>query len=27
VWRDLEGDFGLDMLSQHYQTSHKSASR
>lgn len=23
VWRDFEGDFGLDLLAQHYQTSHK----
>lgn len=22
VWRDYEGDFGLDLLKQHYQTSH-----
>lgn len=22
VWRDFEGDFGLDLLKQHYQTSH-----
>ncbi|HLK22642.1 MAG TPA: DUF3500 domain-containing protein [Bryobacteraceae bacterium] len=23
VWRDLEGDFGLDLLKEHYQTSHR----
>ncbi|HYZ87218.1 MAG TPA: DUF3500 domain-containing protein [Bryobacteraceae bacterium] len=23
VWRDYEGDFGLDLLNQHYQTSHR----
>ncbi len=23
VWRDLEGDFGLDLLKQHYETSHR----
>ena len=23
VWRDLKNDFGLDLLQQHYQTSHK----
>jgi hypothetical protein len=23
VWRDYEGDFGLDLLKQHYQTSHR----
>ena len=23
VWRDFNGDFGLDLLQQHYQTSHK----
>jgi hypothetical protein len=23
VWRDYEGDFGLDLLKQHYETSHK----
>ncbi len=23
VWRDFEGDFGLDLLQQHYQTSHR----
>ena len=23
VWRDFEGDFGLDLLKQHYDTSHK----
>jgi hypothetical protein len=23
VWRDYEGDFGLDLLGEHYQTSHK----
>jgi hypothetical protein len=23
VWRDFEGDFGLDLLRQHYQTSHR----
>ena len=23
VWRDLKGDFGLDLLKEHYQTSHK----
>ncbi|HEY1341214.1 MAG TPA: DUF3500 domain-containing protein [Bryobacteraceae bacterium] len=22
VWRDLEGDFGMDLLKQHYQSSH-----
>jgi hypothetical protein len=23
VWRDFHGDFGLDMLKEHYQTSHR----
>jgi hypothetical protein len=23
VWRDFEGDFGVDLLKQHYQTSHR----
>ena len=23
VWRDFNGDFGLDLLAQHYQTSHR----
>ena len=23
VWRDYNGDFGMDMLKDHYQTSHK----
>jgi Protein of unknown function (DUF3500) len=23
VWRDIEGDFGLDLLKEHYQTSHR----
>src|SRR5208282_5908060 len=23
VWRDYEGDFGVDLLADHYQTSHK----
>jgi hypothetical protein len=23
VWRDFEGDFGTDLLGEHYQTSHK----
>ena len=23
VWRDYEGDFGLDLLKEHYQTSHR----
>jgi hypothetical protein len=23
VWRDFEGDFGLDLLGEHYKTSHK----
>ena len=23
VWRDYEGDFGLDLLKKHYETSHK----
>ncbi len=23
VWRDYEGDFGLDLLKQHYETSHR----
>jgi hypothetical protein len=23
VWRDYDGDFGLDLLKQHYETSHK----
>ena len=23
VWRDLEGDFGLDLLKEHYQSSHR----
>jgi hypothetical protein len=23
VWRDYEGDFGLDLLAQHYQSSHR----
>lgn len=23
VWRDFEGDFGLDILKEHYQTSHR----
>jgi hypothetical protein len=23
VWRDFEGDFGLDLLAQHYQASHR----
>jgi hypothetical protein len=23
VWRDFEGDFGLDLLKEHYQTSHR----
>ena len=23
VWRDFEGDFGLDLLKEHYQTSHQ----
>ena len=23
VWRDFEGDFGLDLLAQHYQAAHK----
>ena len=23
VWRDFEGDFGLDLLAEHYQTSHR----
>jgi hypothetical protein len=23
VWRDFDGDFGLDLLKEHYQTSHK----
>lgn len=23
VWRDFEGDFGVDLLADHYQTSHK----
>jgi hypothetical protein len=23
VWRDFEGDFGLDLLKQHYETSHR----
>jgi hypothetical protein len=23
VWRDLNGDFGMDMLKEHYQTSHR----
>jgi hypothetical protein len=23
VWRDFEGDFGLDLLKEHYQSSHK----
>ena len=23
VWRDFEGDFGLDLLKDHYQTSHR----
>jgi hypothetical protein len=22
VWRDFEGDFGLDLLKEHYQSSH-----
>jgi len=22
VWRDFNGDFGMDVLKQHYQTSH-----
>jgi hypothetical protein len=25
VWRDYEGDFGLDLLKMHYQSSHSSA--
>lgn len=27
VWRDFDGDFGLDLLAQHYQASHSIASR
>ena len=23
VWRDLDGDFGLDLLKEHYQSSHR----
>jgi len=23
VWRDFDGDFGLDLLKEHYQTSHR----
>jgi len=23
VWRDINGDFGLDLLKAHYQSSHK----
>jgi hypothetical protein len=23
VWRDFNGDFGLDLLAMHYQASHK----
>jgi hypothetical protein len=23
VWRDFEGDFGMDLLAQHYQASHR----
>ena len=23
VWRDFSGDFGLDLLKQHYQASHR----
>ena len=23
VWRDYEGDFGVDLLADHYQSSHK----
>jgi hypothetical protein len=23
VWRDYDGDFGTDLLGEHYQTSHK----
>jgi len=23
VWRDFEGDFGLDLLKEHYQSSHR----
>jgi hypothetical protein len=23
VWRDIDGDFGLDLLKEHYQTSHR----
>ena len=23
VWRDSEGDFGLDLLKEHYQSSHR----
>jgi len=23
VWRDFDGDFGLDLLKDHYQTSHR----
>ena len=25
VWRDFDGDFGLDLLKQHYETSHRSS--
>ena len=27
VWRDYEGDFGLDLLKMHYQASHNSAAK
>lgn len=27
VWRDFEGDFGLDLLKQHYDSSHTGAAR
>jgi len=23
VWRDFDGDFGLDLLKEHYQSSHR----
>jgi len=23
VWRDFQGDFGLDLLKEHYQSSHR----
>ena len=26
VWRDYEGDFGLDLLKMHYQQGHQSSS-